>query len=207
MGMMINRRRAYGGKSLPYDAEIEWLECNGGQYIENFYTENSITQVLVFAMELQATGDIIGNASSYQNGSKIIGIRDDNKHPFAFYKPTGVRILLEDVYTTQNIINFDAGFSKTSGKFSISVNGRTPVIGNYSGLVSNESYTLFSRNNPTATSYLKGKFYYIKISEDGVLVKDCIPVRVGQVGYMYDKVSNQLFGNSGTGNFILGPDK
>ena len=34
-----------------------------------------------------------------------------------------------------------------------------------------------------------------------------IPVRVGQVGYMYDRVSGQLFGNQGTGNFILGEDK
>ena len=39
-----------------------------------------------------------------------------------------------------------------------------------------------------------------------ILVRDLIPVRVGNVGYMYDKVSGQLFGNSGTGNFILGPD-
>ena len=36
---------------------------------------------------------------------------------------------------------------------------------------------------------------------------DLIPVRVGQVGYMYDKVSGQLFGNVGTGDFGLGPDK
>lgn len=27
------------------------------------------------------------------------------------------------------------------------------------------------------------------------------------IGYMYDKVSGQLFGNQGTGNFILGADK
>ena len=33
-----------------------------------------------------------------------------------------------------------------------------------------------------------------------------IPVRVGQVGYMYDTVSGQLFENSGTGSFIVGPD-
>jgi hypothetical protein len=36
---------------------------------------------------------------------------------------------------------------------------------------------------------------------------DLIPVRIGNVGYMYDKVSGQLFENQGTGNFILGPDK
>ena len=33
-----------------------------------------------------------------------------------------------------------------------------------------------------------------------------IPVRVGQVGYMYDKVSRELFGNQGSGNFTLGND-
>jgi len=39
------------------------------------------------------------------------------------------------------------------------------------------------------------------------VVVDFIPVRKEGVGYMYDKVSRQLFGNSGTGNFILGNDK
>jgi hypothetical protein len=42
---------------------------------------------------------------------------------------------------------------------------------------------------------------------NGVKVADFIPVRIGQTGYMYDKVSGQLFGNAGTGAFILGPDK
>jgi hypothetical protein len=48
------------------------------------------------------------------------------------------------------------------------------------------------------------KIYYFKIYEGSVLMMDLIPVRVGQVGYMYDRVSGQLFGNSGTGNFTLG---
>lgn len=33
-----------------------------------------------------------------------------------------------------------------------------------------------------------------------------LPVRIGNTGYMYDTVSGQLFGNTGTGDFILGPD-
>ena len=41
----------------------------------------------------------------------------------------------------------------------------------------------------------------------GVSIFDFIPVRVGSIGYMYDRVSGQLFGNSGTGAFIIGPDK
>ena len=35
---------------------------------------------------------------------------------------------------------------------------------------------------------------------------DLIPVRVGTTGYMYDKVSGQLFSNNGTGSFTLGQD-
>jgi hypothetical protein len=51
------------------------------------------------------------------------------------------------------------------------------------------------------------RLYFVKLYKLNVLVGDFIPVRVGQVGYMYDKISHQLFGNSGTGSFILGPDK
>ena len=34
MGVIVNRRRVYGGKKLPYDAEIEYLESSGNQYID-----------------------------------------------------------------------------------------------------------------------------------------------------------------------------
>lgn len=47
--------------------------------------------------------------------------------------------------------------------------------------------------------------------EAGELVFDGIPVRVGSgaeaVGYLYDKVSDSLLGNLGSGSFVLGPDK
>ena len=58
-----------------------------------------------------------------------------------------------------------------------------------------------------------GVFYSWKeITPDGVEVIDLIPVRFinerGETeGAFYDKVSGQLFGNAGTGAFIIGPDK
>ena len=39
----------------------------------------------------------------------------------------------------------------------------------------------------------------------GTLI-DLIPVRSGNIGYVYDRVSRSLFGNQGTGNFVLGQD-
>ena len=38
------------------------------------------------------------------------------------------------------------------------------------------------------------------------IVCDLVPVRISEVGYMYDKVSKRLIGNAGNGKFILGPD-
>jgi hypothetical protein len=46
----------------------------------------------------------------------------------------------------------------------------------------------------------------MKIWKGTTLVRDFIPVRKGDVGYLYDNVSNRLFGNSGTGVFTLGRD-
>ena len=53
-----------------------------------------------------------------------------------------------------------------------------------------------------------GKLYSFRIEDDNnINIIDLIPVRVGTTGYMYDRVSGQLFGNDGTGDFIVGPDK
>ena len=52
------------------------------------------------------------------------------------------------------------------------------------------------------------RLYAFQIFDNGVLVRDFIPVRVGRAGYMFDRVSGEYlpFGNVGTGAFILGPD-
>jgi len=63
-------------------------------------------------------------------------------------------------------------------------------------------------NDPAtiADSFFRGRVRYVRITKSGVLVRDFVPVRVGTVGYLFDRVSGQLFGNAGTGDFVLGPD-
>ena len=57
-------------------------------------------------------------------------------------------------------------------------------------------------------NYTKGIccIYECKITQGNKIVYDLIPVRKNGIGYMFDKVTNHLFGNDGTGDFILGPD-
>jgi hypothetical protein len=188
---------------LPYDAEVEWLGCDGGQYIEDFYTEKSTVNVLIFRAKFKGYGDIIGNASSYQNGCKIFGTLGTT-HLFAYYKPTGTRILLQETYSADDIVNVSCGFSKTSGKFSLTLSGVTPQIGNYSKLYSTVSHRLLSRKN-TGTNFI-GNLYSFEVEEDGVLVRNLISVRKDGVGYFYDKVNDKLWGNDGTGAFTYGND-
>ena len=57
-----------------------------------------------------------------------------------------------------------------------------------------------------ANSGFKGRIFHCSILNGITPVLDLIPVRVGSVGYMYDRVSGRLFGNDGTGVFVLGPD-
>jgi len=51
-----------------------------------------------------------------------------------------------------------------------------------------------------------GTYYAFTISSGGVVTHDLIPVRLGNTGYIYDRITNKRFGNAGTGDFVLGPD-
>ena len=62
-------------------------------------------------------------------------------------------------------------------------------------------------NHHSTNGNSHNKWYYVKIFNNNRLILDLIPVKKDGIGYMYDKISNQLFSNQGTGNFILGPDK
>ena len=78
--------------------------------------------------------------------------------------------------------------------------------------ISDRTLPLFGaklNNSVSANAYSPSgtKCYYAEFISNGIQICNLIPVRKDGVGYMYDRVSGQLFGNSGTGNFILGPDK
>lgn len=75
------------------------------------------------------------------------------------------------------------------------------------GVVASAPFYLFAcYQSGNLKFYLPQRKYTAKIYCNGLLVRDYIPVRVGTTGYLYDRVSGQLFGNQGTGDFVLGPD-
>lgn len=180
-------------RDLPYDAEIEYLESTGTQWIYPDYNSgnSSIISIAAQLTSLTAQRRIIGNDSGYFEIYITGGI---NWGAASNGATTSSNITAD---TNAHIFKIDNVANKAyldNSSWNITHNGAS-----YYNKVG-----LFGRlnNNVGCT----GRIYSAQIYEGSVLVRDLIPVRVGNVGYMYDRVSGQLFSNQGTGSFVLGPD-
>lgn len=197
---LIQRRREMmgsGGNPLPYDAEIEYLESGGTQYID-------------LGMFVQYTDEmyIDVEATSAANGG-VYGAYQSN--PFCYATITQKGIWLSTRYFTGSftigknryeMANDDTNFYyKPQGAATYT---SLAILNRYT---MNLNFYLFAFNNNGSPNCGASKIYSFSITRDGVLLMDLIPVRVGTTGYMYDRVSGQLFGNDGTGDFVLGNDK
>ena len=196
-----------------YDAEIQYLESTGTQHIETEFKHNQNTRFVgkfevinVAAMTsawlspFGSWGDV--QASSGTNYGKMKGIENNpNNNTWRSYYAkisnslafnTAVkRYGLHTIDFNKNVHTMD-GYTcnHTAATFTSIYNDTIFGCRSYTGAVSHGYY----------------KFYYFQIYDNGTLVRDYIPVRKNNIGYMYDRVSGQLFGNAGTGQFILGPD-
>lgn len=198
--------------SVPYDAEIKYLKSSGTQWIDTGITPNTNTKVQLKFKNLESTGDVIIGyyGMAHVNINDKCDWRLFNYNQYAYFdlpvddNNDGIRIFGNDENSRiyQNTIyELELGnyYIKNLNTNTILISGEPQTYTGISTITLNHhDYT--SRNS-------KNEFYYVKIYDGDTLVRDLIPVRVGQVGYMYDKISNTLFGNSGTGDFILGSDK
>lgn len=190
---------------LPYDAEIEYLESTSGtgQYINTHIMPTSSTGIKMQVSCKDTTDTYIAglrNATS-TNTRWCVGHSSGGFYwGYGSYQTTD-RLVAQDATVELNYLG--------SGMFTAS-NGtdtKTATLPTLS-FTPNKNICLFICNGAYTSSYGRwnGKIYYCKVSQGSDVVMDLIPVRVGQVGYMYDKVTGELFGNSGSGTFILGND-
>lgn len=217
MSIGIERRRYMGARGetpLPYDAQISYLQSNGKQWIDTGVTIGYLSQLRIE----------LGILSYYANNSlHLFGFN----HRTSNYSPVDIQYTLHrgtDVSGKYAFYIVDSGTAY--GVATESVNGYSDIIidGNiiyingtgytnsYGGDIQDNTYTFGLLNwirygNQTQTTYSSNvQCFYFKAYHNNELVADMIPVRVGSVGYMYDRVSGEFFGNAGSGSFILGPD-
>lgn len=207
-------RRGAPTPPLPYDAEVEYLESDGDQYISGFYTYDGTETSVAMSIEWMK----IASVPSGQNF--IVGVASDtitnvSGPRFAQYQ-NGTRFSCDSggwlnlgLLADSNIKYKTDVLFQSPDTISASMNGGTTSSGNRNFYVVQGTYILLFRI--TSSNKLIGRIYSAKFIIDGTLVRDMIPVRftneLGQSeGAMYDRVSGQLFRNQGTGNFIVGRD-
>jgi len=203
----MSSSRLVGSKVLPYDAEIEYLESTGTQYIptgllgKNGY-DFDYKVVFTKLSISEATG--IGG-EYYTRLSCYIGMVRADKTFAYHYKGTNSPIVVAS--NIEENTDYIVHAHLYAGEQYFIINGVKSETGTIGGSFISPYYIRLFSVNSERPLYSHLKLYYCKIFDNGIIVRDYIPVRVGTTGYMYDKVSGKLFGNNGTGAFILGPDK
>lgn len=182
-------------KILPYDAEVEYLESTGTQFIYTGYTKS---QCPYFSLDVQPliTNVDSGMFGAYTDGYSVQQLRGRWRWFEGGWTLTDIPV---DITRTTNITK------NANGWF---VDGE--ITKTSSGTIGDLSLVLFGVNiHNTSTGAAKSlRVNQLSLfDKNSSLVADFIPIRKGNIGYMYDRVSGQLFGNAGTGEFIIGPDK
>lgn len=195
---LLDRRRTMNSKGgLPYDAEIEYLEGTGTQYIDCGFKAKTTTKVEVkFNLGVTATQAIYGSVVNTKYGM-FFGT-GANSSVFCNFTDNAV--------SPTTTLSSNTDYTIIQKGTSLKINGTSYTVTNTQATTNN--IIIFARNYMgTIQRMITGKIYYFKLFDDNDnIVMDFIPVRKGQVGYLYDRVSKQLFGNSGTGDFVLGND-
>lgn len=182
--------------------EVEYLESTGTQYIDLPMTVAAGT---FFSLEFEIIPVYIG-------GSRRPVL---TANPYAqFYVGFWSYNSTTDYITYNSII----GGKVTNGGFGFNVGTKHTVILSTDGITRDGVFTENKRALGTTITAFRifmqyggtqgypVKIGHLKITAGDDVLYDLIPFRIGNIGCMYDKVSDQLLNNNGTGRFIPGPD-
>lgn len=189
---------------VPYDAEIEYLGSSGLQHIDtNLIAASGWKIDITFA-----------STSWTDTAMSLFGSRTSSTSNDAFSAFTASTGLFpqydgqqSQIPNTANILN--RKYRLVMGAEGVFLDGVMIRSANTNTFVTPGTTYLFKKNQNDAGGDrpFYGRIYQCHIWNSlNKLVGYFIPVRVGFVGYMYDRVTRKFFGNAGTGSFVLGPD-
>lgn len=212
-------KQFYPGQGLPFTAgpeiteseiekfdlydyiELEYIQSSGSQRIDTGFIPNSESRIVMDCYR-------INNSSA----DHFFGVRtgSQSKNGFSFYiYNSGWR----SGYGNQG----EGPNGPSSGHYLIDKNKNVATINDGEVVITSNEQTftcegtayLFAMNNTGMNpGYGTLRLYNCQIYDDGVLVRDFIPVKrlSDNVVCLYDRVANMFYTNSGSGSFTAGPE-
>lgn len=193
---MTDRRRfLFKKQEMPY-TKIKYIESTGTQYIDTKY--------------------ICGNDVRIETEFEYLQI--DSVFRCIYGKQT--KTAAEDAITVSQAVNYtvQAYWRMNLTPFTLEKDRRYKMLqsqnalvldgvdyGGWSSSITKSQLTMYlmaRNNNGSAGNFFKGRIYGFKIYESNILAMDLIPVLdSSKVPCFYDKISNELLYNKGTGEF------
>ena len=189
------------GSSLPYDAEVEYLQSIRGSVDTLTDTGVDVFDSTDFDITIRFRCD-----SFYD----YVTIWSSSLNTYESWVYSDATMVFRINNLMFNVIKLQSGVDYN---YHLSGRDNRTLTCEIDGVVVRQISSTWSKVAPLCLFGGYGnvvgayRCYYVHLRKNGVLVRDYIPVRKGTVGYMYDRVSGRLFGNAGTGSFVIGPDK
>ena len=168
-----------------YARRVEYLESTGTQYVDTGLTITS--GFVAFSFEAVGTNTSAAFLGQQITNPRLLGWMNSSSNAYV------------DLGASSARVTFDAMPGMVLAKTAFSANTGSAYFPFY----------LFTSRNASGPRHPYGKVrcrYCQFWDAQGVLVRSFVPCRVGSVGYLFDEVTGAFFGNSGTGNFVLGTD-
>ena len=212
--MLINLRNALmSGKRLPYDAELEYLEGTGTQWIDTGFKATNGCKMEFRCIQAisNANGLFVGSHNPSSNGSNYYNRNQAgiaSQGALKFNKCNKFEDIVVPSFDLQafHTFSFDTRGTRRVGYFdgSLVVNGTTTAT---LKPVNNIVVWRIQYNPETSPNRCAaGNVSFLKVWDiNDILVRDIIPVRVGTTGEMYDRASGTFMERHG--DLVLGPDK
>ena len=157
-----------------YDAEVEYLQSSGTQVIDSGVGGNLETEI---TNKFQTLSTI---------NVAVLGSRGSNTESIQIYVANGGT---QRFGSGSANVSFraNADYTVNFNKTKMTVNGINYNINTSTDFTTPTNIFFFGSNSA------KGSFKIssVQITQNGTLVRDFIPVRVGTTGYMYDNVTQQ----------------
>ena len=202
-------------KKRPFYTEVEYLESTGTQYIDTEYKlSTGTTHTFNGNIEWRQS---LGNANFFYGYRSVDSAeyRGDMRAFFVYGSsaPPAGRLAIRYGVNTDN----STSTISQNQKYNISFDGTNLKIDGTTFTSVSSAYTPADYRNmylfycnctgyySADVAHFAGRIYNWQIFEDGVAVRDFIPVLDwNYTPCMYDKVTGQLFYNKGTGTFSYG---
>jgi hypothetical protein len=199
------------GRRLPYDAEVAYLESTGTQCIDTGLILDQTHKAYLRYEILDDTPStymtIFGARSGWR--SRSFSLHRGNEAAGTVSGSLGARCMNPSMVAAANNAWHSVVMDATDGTILLNGNvvGMYGTVGTFTTPTTAKVFGYNWTGGAGISSPRPMRFASVRIWSGSTLVQDLIPVRKNGVGYMFDRVSGQLFGNAGTGSFVLGPDK